>query len=192
VFRRVLIVVLLSIGSLLAQTSVNAGSSSSPTSNQTASSAKPKISPEKETDIRKLLDLMDVAKLMSQTMDGMQSQIRPTLTASLPPGEYRNKLIDLFFERFRAKADPQQMVDMAVAIYDKHFTDNDIKGLIKFYETPLGKKTISALPEVTAELEQQGGEWGQKLGRESMQEVLAEHPDLADALKSAAAATKLP
>ena len=191
-FRRVLIVFFLSLGSLLAQTGASVGNSSSPSSNPAAPSAKPAISPQKEADIRKLLGLMDVAKLMSQTMDGMQAQIRPTLLNSLPPGEYREKLVDFFFERFRAKADPQHMVDMAVVTYDKYFTDDEIKGLIKFYETPLGKKTVSALPELSTELQKEGGEWGQKLDRESMQEVLAEHPDLAEALKSAAAATKLP
>ena len=36
-----------------------------------------------------------------------------------------------------------------------------------------------------AELQNAGKNWGQELGRESMTEVLAENPDLAQALKEA-------
>lgn len=191
-FLNRLLILFLLLGSLAAQTAPVPEAKPPAQSADAQSSARPKLTPEKEADIRKLLDLVDVSKLMSKTMDSMQANIRPMLLNAFPPGEYREKLIDLFFERFRTKADPKQMIDMAVDVYDKHFTDDEIKGLIKFYETPLGKKTVSALPELTAELQQKGGEWGQRVGRESMQEVLAEHPDLAEAMKAAAAATKLP
>jgi len=38
---------------------------------------------------------------------------------------------------------------------------------------------------MTAELQSEGGKWGEQLGRESMMEVLAEHPELADAIAAA-------
>jgi hypothetical protein len=37
-----------------------------------------------------------------------------------------------------------------------------------------------------SELGQAGQQWGQELGKESMQEVLAEHPDLRQAMQDAA------
>lgn len=188
---RVFILLLLIVGSLSAQTNSQAEPKAPATS--TANQQKPtKLSPEKEADIRRLLDVAQVTHLMKTNMDSMQASMRPLLLNAFPPGEYRNKLIDLFFERFRSKADLQQMVDMAVAAYDQHFSDDEIEGLIKFYETPLGKKAVSETPQITAELQERGRHWGEELGRESMQEVLAEHPDLAEAMKAAAAATKLP
>ena len=63
-----------------------------------------------------------------------------------------------------------------------------MKGLIQFYQTPLGQKTISVLPELTGEMAEAGKQWGQQLGRQSMQEVLTEHPDLASALEAASKA----
>jgi hypothetical protein len=92
----------------------------------------------------------------------------------------------LFFEKFRAKANTQNLVEMAVPLYDKYLTADEIKGLIQFYGTPLGQKAVSVLPKLTAEMQQQGRAWGEQLGRDSMMEVLNEHPDLKSALEEAA------
>jgi hypothetical protein len=165
--------------------------SKKPTAQQppAAPSAQPagqaKIDSAKEADIRRLLEVTGVKALATQTIDSMQKSIKPLLANSLPPGEYREKLIDLFFERFSSKADLQHLLDLAVPIYDKYLSHEEIKGLIQFYETPLGRKTISVLPALSEELRTEGEKWGQGLGRESMREVLAEHPDLAAALEAA-------
>lgn len=145
-----------------------------------------KIDPAKEADIRRLLELTGTKNLMVQNMNSMQENLRPLMTNSLPPGNYREKLVDLFLTKFRSKADPAHMIDIAVQLYDKYLSQEDIKGLIQFYQTPVGQKAISILPRLLAELVQSGQQWGQEVGRETMQEVLAEHPDLAEAMAAAA------
>jgi uncharacterized protein len=144
-----------------------------------------KIAPAKEADIRKLLQLTGTSALMQQTMDSMDKSIKPMMINSLPEGDYRQTLIDLFFEKFHAKLDTQKLLDLAVPIYDKHFTDADIKGLIQFYETPLGQKTVKALPQITAELTEAGRSMGSTVARDSMLEVIAEHPELQKAMEDA-------
>jgi hypothetical protein len=78
------------------------------------------------------------------------------------------------------------MVDLVIPIYDKYLSDEDIRALTQFYATPLGKKVITILPKVLIECTQAGEKWGEQLGRQSMQEVLTEHPDLQKALEEAA------
>jgi uncharacterized protein len=148
-------------------------------------SAPAKIDPAKEADIRKLLDITGAKALAMQSMDSTLKSIRPLLVSNLPPGEYQEKLIDLFLEKFRSKANAQQLVDLIIPIYDKHLSHEEIKALIQFYETPLGKKTLSALPTIAQESREVGEKWGQALGSDSMNEVLAEHPDLKSALEAA-------
>ena len=157
-----------------------------------APAASAKIDPAKEADIRRLLEATGTTTLMQQVMDNMQKSLKPVLTNSFPPGEYREKLVDLFFEKFRSKLDTKRLVDLAVARYDEQFSDEDIKRLIAFYETPLGQKAVSALPKLTIELQQDGQSLGQQMGRESMIEVLAEHPELAKALQDAGQGTPPP
>jgi len=147
--------------------------------------AQSKIDPAKEADIRKLLELVGTKAIISQTMDSMSKSIKPLLTNSLPPGEYREKLVDLFFAKFTAKADVERLLDLAVPVYDRNFSQQEIRALIEFYQTPLGQKAIATLPKVTAELQEQGRKWGEDVGKDCMVEVLSEHPELAEALTAA-------
>jgi hypothetical protein len=157
----------------------NPKTSSPPTSSPS------KVDASKEADIRRLLDLVGTKALLSQTFDEMTKSLRPVLANSLPPGDYRDRLIDLFLAKFTAKENVQQFLELAVPVYDKNFSHQEIRSLIEFYQTPLGQKTISVLPKVTLELQEEGRKWGENLGRKAMMDVLSEHPELADALNAA-------
>ena len=161
--------------------------SSAPAAGQTrpatALPAQSPIDPAKEADIRHLLDVTGARSLANQTMANMENSIKPMMTNALPPGEYRAKLIDLFFTKFQAKVDTQHLVDLAVPIYDKYLSDDDIKGLTQFYQTPLGQKTLTVLPKLLGECQEAGRKWGSDVGRQSMLEVLAEHPELEKAME---------
>jgi hypothetical protein len=152
----------------------------------TQPAAPTKVDPAKEADIRRLLVAAGAKDLAIQTMSRMTTNIRPLMIQSLPPGDYRETLITLFFEKFQSKVNAQQFVDLMIPIYDKYLTDEDIKGLIQFYGTPLGQKTLKVLPELAADSQLAGQKWGEQMGRESMLEVLAEHPELKEALQTAA------
>jgi hypothetical protein len=140
----------------------------------------PAIDPAKEADIRRLLEVAGTANMMSEIMTNMEKNMKPMLTKSLPPGDYREKLIDLFIDKLdpRIKAMIPQLQDMAMVSYDKYLSDEDIRGLTLYYQTPLGKKTISVLPKIFSELQEQGQKLGEQVGRDTMLEVLSEHPEL--------------
>ncbi len=44
------------------------------------------------------------------------------------------------------------------------------------------------MPQLVAEAQAAGSKWGESIGRQSMMEVLAEHPDLKKALEESAKA----
>jgi uncharacterized protein len=150
-----------------------------------ASRAQMQAEQTKQADIRHLLQITSAGSLATQSMDQMEKTIRPMVTEALPPGDYREKLVNLFFEKFRSKRQPDELADLVVPIYNKYYSDEDIKGLIQLYQTPLGKKMLSTLPQVMAESQAAGTKWGQQIGRESMMEVLAEHPELQKAMEQA-------
>lgn len=150
-----------------------------------ADSAKPAVDPAKEKDIRRLLDVLGTRALFEQSFTEMNKNMRPMLENTLPAGEYRPKLIDAFFAKFQSKVDVQQLLDIAVPIYDRYLSHEDIKGLINFYQTPLGQKTVKALPQITVEVMGQSQKMGEDLGRQAMLEVLAEHPDFEKAMEEA-------
>ena len=89
-----------------------------------------------------------------------------------------------FFEKFHSKLNPEVMVDLAMPVYDKYLSDADIRGMIEFYSTPLGKKIVQVLPQLMSECTERGRKWGEGIGRDSMIEVLQEHPELRKAIEA--------
>jgi hypothetical protein len=148
------------------------------------------IDPAKEAAIRRLFEIQGINKSFQQIVTTMISNMRPMMNSSLPPGEYREKLLDLFSERFQSKLRVEQFVNLTIPIYDKYFTQDEIEGLTKFYQTALGKKVITVLPQVLVESQTESMKLGEKYGREAMAEVLEEHPDLKKGLEEAATAPK--
>jgi len=150
-----------------------------------AKQAPARIDPAKDALIRKLFEIQGTRKTMQEVITGISNNMKPTLVRSLPPGDYRDKLIDLFFERFQSKLKVDDLIEVSVPVYDKYFSKEDLAGLVQFYQTPLGQKVNSVLPKVLVETQAAAAGIGEELGRSSMMEVLAEHPDLAKALEDA-------
>ena len=147
----------------------------------------PSVDPAKEAAVRRMFEVMGMTKMMQQVLAGMSNNMRPMLMSSLPPGEYREKLADLFLQKFQSKIRVEQLLDLTVPIYAKYFNKEEIEGLTRFYQTPLGQKSLSVLPQAVVEMQTESMKLGEKLGREAMLEVLDEHPDLKEALEEAAA-----
>jgi len=68
----------------------------------TQSVQKREIDPSKEADIRRLMSLTNFEALIRQTMNGMEGNIKTSMTNALPPGNYRDKLVDLFVKKFHS------------------------------------------------------------------------------------------
>ena len=58
-----------------------------------------------------------------------------------------------------------------VPVYQKHFTAEDIDGLLKFYRSPLGQKVITQMPATMAEGMQIGKQWGQERGKQMITQL---------------------
>jgi hypothetical protein len=160
-----------------------------PAAAQSTSSAQDSVAaidPKKEAAIRNMFEVTGMIKIMQETISNMVAQMRPVMMTSLPQGEYREKLVDLFFEKFQSKLDLKKLLELAVPIYAKYYTTEEIGQLTEFYKTPIGKKSLAVTPKTMSEMQAAGGKMGEEIGRQTMMEVLAEHPDLAKALSDAA------
>jgi len=132
-----------------------------------------KVSPEKEALIKELLVVSgaakgakDAADMMSAIQKGesekmIASMIDNDKTLSAAEKEQLKKTtidsvgrithrVDEFFEK---EFDLTKAIDeISVPIYDKHFTDSEIRELITFYRSPVGQKVITAMPELMMEM----------------------------------------
>lgn len=115
----------------------------------------------KQQDILKLLRVSGSAELGIQVMDQMMMSFEEILPDV--PAE--------FWADFRNEVKAEDLLDMMVPIYDKYYTHDDIRELIKFYESPVGKKMVETMPLLLQESMQAGQEWGRALSEKMLQRL---------------------
>jgi len=108
----------------------------------------------KQESIKQLFHSMQVDSTMEKTF----RTIIPAITAQLPKGNNdpaKSAALNQFMSSLMSSAKDmcKKMLDEdLVVIYDKLFTENEIKDLIVFYNTPTGKKMIEKQPEMQMEM----------------------------------------
>lgn len=79
-----------------------------------------------------------------------------------------------FVKRFSKAANAKAFEDMFAPIYAKHFTDEDLDGMIAFYESPAGKKVVKQRLAIQKEAGDVGRAWGAKMGAKIFAELQKE------------------
>ena len=111
------------------------------------------INPKKANAIRHLLELTGSDKLGRQMWDQMLRTIKPS-AAQVPSSVW-----DEMAAEFEADLNGGKLTELIVPIYNRAFSEEDINELVKFYESPLGKKMIKALPQILSESMIAGEQW---------------------------------
>ncbi len=87
------------------------------------------INPAKKADIVKLLTLMGNEQVAYNIIKYVVNSYQRYVDA---PDEYWTKLMQMH--------SPYKFIEMNIPVYDENFTHSEIKELIKFYESPVGRK----------------------------------------------------
>ncbi len=112
----------------------------------------------KQEDIKHLMKLMGMEpeKIVNQVLKPMISLNKKMHKDIDIPDEFWN---DLFKEMLT------DMIKLMIPWYEKHFTHEEIKELIKFYESPLGKKMVKVQPLMMQEMMPKIQEWTKTLSK---------------------------
>ncbi|WP_331521080.1 DUF2059 domain-containing protein [Pinirhizobacter sp.] len=108
--------------------------------------------PATATQVHDLIVLMGVP----QSLNDMNQQMAAAMKG------HRPCIDDQVWSGFINDGNRQELLDAMIPAYQKHFTGEEIDGLLKFYRSPLGQKVISQMPEVFAENVKVTREWGEK------------------------------
>ncbi len=101
------------------------------------------------------------------TTDAMLDAMLPNLKDQYPdvPEEIFNDVAN------RLKKEMKTRMSHSIAeVYSKYFTIDEVRQLIGFYKTPIGKKLSQSLPEMTPQLYKKGEE----IGRSVVEKYIAE------------------
>lgn len=112
------------------------------------------LAQDKAKDLKILFELMSTDKMMDSMMENMIPMFKKQGNTMFKGEEAKEK-----YEKYIAavmnetKVLSKKLVDEIMpAIYDKHFTAEEISDLVKFYQSPIGKKMLEKTPEITADM----------------------------------------
>jgi len=102
-----------------------------------------------EQQVRQLMDVIGLGKSLSQ----MNAQIASSMKQALPCVSAN------YWQDYMDENSSKDFVGRLVPIYQKHFTADEVNGMVKFYSSPLGQKVLTEMPLALAEANQAGQQW---------------------------------
>lgn len=145
---------------------------------QGTSPAQQTIDPAKEADIRALIELTGGKDMVDDAAASAAEQFRAKFQQTLPDNDRAQKFTEAFLERYKARFNSDELLEQIVRIYDKHFSAEDVKELLKFYGSPLGQRVAEAMPQIARESQAAGQALSQRVSRDVHQELKNEFPEL--------------
>lgn len=108
-----------------------------------------------------LLQVTGGADMARQAMQMMSVQMRPMFPTV--PEALWSELLDSF--------DADELSELVVPIYLKHFSREELAGLLEFYRSPLGQRMIESMPLIMRESMAIGTAWGRQKAMEIIQRL---------------------
>ncbi len=136
--------------------------------NGSAQATQQSIAPEKRALIKELFELTQLQKQMGQTTEALLAQTEKQQLQLLSQNNQEGKELTDSEREARLKSITQQtrrmrelftrridfsrlIQEVMYPLYDKYFTEDDLRGVITFYKSPAGRKFIEAGPQLMLE-----------------------------------------
>jgi hypothetical protein len=160
------------------QNAVSAAPQSSEAQDQVNPGQAKPLDPVKDADIRSLMELIGARDQVQDAVNNSSEQYREKLLATVPSNDKGQTFVTSFVESYQKKFDVDQLTGQLVAIYDKHYTDDEIKTLLQFYGSPVGQKVAAEMPQIAREIQSASRATGAKAAKEALQALKAENPGI--------------
>ena len=131
------------------------------------------VEAQKHADIQALMRETGMLANMNRTVELMLPQVISNLkkiNTNIPQAAW-DDFARVGSEEFK-KSLPE-LEEPVIAIFDKNFTDYEIKQLIVFYKTPLGQKVVAQMPVVMQQSARLGQAWGARVGARVAERIRA-------------------
>ncbi|WP_055074198.1 DUF2059 domain-containing protein [Pseudanabaena sp. 'Roaring Creek'] len=126
------------------------------------------ISPEKRALIKELLEITESSKAARQVMDAMVRAELPKLVSTILKNipalnndspEVQKQISDIvsrmavkYRDRVAQKINLDQLIEeVSYPVYNKYFTESELRDIIGFYKSETGKKAIGVMPQLLGE-----------------------------------------
>lgn len=135
--------------------------------------AQSEIQPEKRAAILQLMAVTGAADLGEQMSQVMAQQMTIALRNARP--DIPARAFDIVNEEVQSAMSTEiangSFEELVTPLYDKYFSISEIRELLAFYETEIGRKTIAVMPQLTQESMALGQSWGASIGAQIGQRI---------------------
>ena len=132
-----------------------------------ARSAPPQVEPSKAADIQHLIELSGGGEMGASWVTEFTNKLKTVMAQTSSTEARSQKIVDTFVQKLGQQF-PSAWMKLLIPIYDRHLTHQEVKELIRFYESPLGRRVKEVMPKIMEE----GNAAGLKQGMELIQEIL--------------------
>ena len=136
-----------------------------------------KIDPAKEAAIRHLMEITNTSKLGDNMAQYISNQVRNYMSRSMDAATLP-KFMDSFNQKFFPSAPAKSVTDAMVPIYDHAFSKQEIDGLVRFYESPLGQHVVQVLPQVLQQSQDAAAKMDQEVALNVLRGMSSDYPQL--------------
>jgi len=147
-----------------------------PSAQQSSANVPHTIDPAKENDIRALLELVGARDQVQDSVRNSAEQYREKLLQTVPNSEKGQAFVNTTINEYEKKYDVDRVNDQLVVLYDKHYSADEIKGLLQFYGSPLGQRVASESPKIFREIQEATRGEAAKAVKDALQEAKQENP----------------
>jgi hypothetical protein len=173
--KAVLALILIYVGTFLV--AIQGASNTSVEASQGGAQASSAIDPAKEKDIRSLLELVGARDTIEESASAATEQYRQKFVEASANSDRAQAFTNAYLAEFQKKFDVDAVNGQLVGIYDKHFTEDEIRGLLEFYGSPLGQKVAAEMPKISHEAQLTTRTASNQAAHLAWQDLRAEHPD---------------
>lgn len=119
----------------------------------------------KRADIARLLEITGSRDLGLRLAETIQLQMIQQIKSNHEKESIPDRGLQIIMEEVMTlfEIEMDKLENRIISIYAKYFTKEETKQLIAFYETDLGRKAISVMPNILDESMLASQQWGQSL-----------------------------
>ena len=135
------------------------------------------VDPETVADIRRLMELNGAKNVAAQVFNSFSGPMKDMLIERLPQIENRQQIVDRFVQLMEDRVSSDDLVDLVIPIYAKHFTHDEVKSMIVFFDSPAGRHFVQEAPAYLRDVQQAASEhWTKIVLPDLLEEMRKEFP----------------
>lgn len=120
----------------------------------------------KKAAIRELMDItgsVQIGEMFAAAFLQQMTLAMKNMNPEIPPRAFTILEEEINAVIREEMLEKDSLYDLIYPVYHKYLTLEDTRALLAFYNTPVGRKTIRVMPQLTREAMLAGQSWGQSL-----------------------------